>query len=92
MAGDETSLGGTIRGEARGAVGPVLREGRVSRMEDGRMLVQVRSLMGDARPVPAQGWAPRPTAGAPLEPTRGDAVWVATDEGGALVVVAWEPR
>lgn len=82
-----------MRDQARGAVGPVVREGRVSRIEDGRLLVNIRSLMGDVRPQPARGWAPRAQPGGddPLEPQRGDRVWVAQDEGDALVVVAWEP-
>lgn len=94
MTDPSATLGATIRREARGAVGPTCREGRVASLTDGRLLVSVRSLMGDARPVPAQGWQPRaqPGGGDPLNPQRGDAVWVTTDEADALVVVTWEPR
>jgi hypothetical protein len=94
MAGESTSLGGTMRAEARGAVGPTCREGRVSSLENGRLLVSIRSLMGDTKPVPVQGWQPiaQPGGADPLEPSRGDAVWVTQDEAGGLVVVTWEPR
>lgn len=88
------TLGGTMRREARGAVGPAVREGRVSRLNGATLLVSVRSLMGDAKPVPARGWEPRVTTTGTLDrvmPSRGDRVWVAADEGGSLVVVAWEP-
>lgn len=99
MAGESATFGGTIRHEAGAAVVPSCREARVSRLEGDRLLVSIRSLMGDARPVPARGWAPRVReSGGELElvePQRGDRVWVAPDEGGeaggSLVVVAWEP-
>lgn len=94
-AGESTTLGGAIRNETREAVSPAVREARVSRVSGDRLLVSVRSLTGDAKPVPVQGYAPhvRDTPGGVevLEPKRGDRAWIAQDEGGALVVVAWEP-
>jgi hypothetical protein len=94
MTDPATTLGGAIRGEARGAVGPTCREGRVASLSGGRLLVSVRSLMGDTRPVPVQGWQPiaQPGGADPLEPKRGDAVWVTEDENRGLVCVTWEPR
>lgn len=84
-----------MRGMVRGAVAPAVREGRVVRIVDGALLVSIRSLMGDPRPVVTRGYAPRIVPDgdgvALLEAERGDPVWVAQDEGGALVVVAWEP-
>lgn len=77
---------------ARGAVSPACREARAVRMRGSVLEVAVRSLTGDTKTLPTRGWAPRATdAGPPLEPSAGDPVWVAEDEGGQLVVVAWEP-
>lgn len=83
MAGDSTSLGGTVRDTIRGELGPAIREGRVARVTGSRLLVAVRSLLGDAQPVPVQGRNA-------LDPQRGDRVWVAEDEGGGLVLVSHE--
>lgn len=96
MANDGATLGQQMRGEARGAVGPAVRECRVSKVLPDRLEVAVRSLMGDAKTVSARGHAPRAASDGAggvglIEPTRGDRAWVAADEDGAYVVVAWEP-
>lgn len=89
---DSATLGGTIEGVARGALSPAVREARAVRMQGTVLLVAVRSLTGDTKPLPARGWAPRAVAGGdPVDPAPGDTVWVAEDEGGQMIVVAWEP-
>lgn len=96
MANDGANLGQQMRDTARGVVGPAVREGRVSKVLPNRLEVAVRSLMGDAKTVSARGYSPRVADGGGgivtlVEATHGDRVWVAKDEGGAYVVVAWEP-
>lgn len=88
-------MGGAVRDTVRGALGPTLREGRVSKVRGTVLEVAVRSLLGDAKTLPAVGYAPRTQEVGDgvgiLHPVQGDRVWVTTDEGDALVVVAWEP-
>lgn len=77
---------------ARDATAPACREARAVRLRGTVLEVAVRSLTGDAKTLPARGWAPRPDGvGGSIDPSGGDPVWVAEDEGGQLVVVAWEP-
>lgn len=91
---ESTTLGGAMKRTAQAAREPACYEGRVSRLDGDRLLVRVRALMGDTKPVVARGWAPRLSTSGDLArvlPERDDPVWVAKDEGGQLVVVAWEP-
>lgn len=81
-----------MKGAARDLIRPPVREGRVSKVLTSSLEVQVRSSMGDRMTLPARGAAPRAVdGGTVIDPARGDIVWVAEDEDGALVVVAWEP-
>lgn len=100
LKGDSNRLGGTIEEAARGAVSPACREGRVSKVIDldggrYRLEVRIRSLMGDAKVLPARGYRPRVVEGDDglelLHAVNGDAVWVTEDEGQQFVVVDWEP-
>lgn len=82
---EANTLGGAMRETARGAVSPAVREGRVSSLGP-PVTVASRSLLGDSRPVPVRGGDAYPDL------ARGDAVWLAQDEGGGLVIVAWEAQ
>lgn len=89
-----STLGGTVNGIARGHILPPCWEGRVSKVLADRLEVVVRSLSGDVQTLAARGWHPvldREPPHDPILPVRGDRVWVADDEGRALIVVTWEP-
>jgi hypothetical protein len=93
--GESANLGQTVKDVARGVVEPAIREGRVSKVLGPSSLeVAVRSLMGDTKTVRARGHASRVVDTGPgievHEPQRNDRVWIATDEGGQIVTVAWE--